>query len=875
MSRAREIKYGDSEDDQFLESGADSAGETNAWSGSDDANPKNFMIPDHAPNSPKLLKLFVQSTAINRDIEPEDFLGGIAELLFLTIVCSFIITWFYDMYYGTNRLTDNPIRNMVGYNNPCAFWDQPPTLYFAAFMFCPMVYMGIRYATMDIVRAKLTSGVQKRGGMCSVINWMYALSQCILMGIFIITPKVPEQHPTMTIHDLHWYMRVHSLCFLQFVPILCVTMSANYFEGYLSGNPKSKPTAVAWLVLSFYVCATLLETVFATYAIMAYEGNYAFAGREQFYKLNPIFMELVDYCWFISLPLAASFQPSAPNLQFKIALEPSWRHFQENDGDGDEDEDDQWDCDDGGHTMMVMLRKVMATMMLIWANALPWLALLIWAAGASHDSHILIIGGICIPLFCTCLLWLPVKFDGYGLNPFTNNCCCFTVRGSCFTPCNFTGRLLRFAKAAGVPNFRPSYAKWFEDQCDDDPSVATRFGANTRMIYGWQANKERLESMGNRIQTGELTRESELALSVMNNMMFPEAGKFCLGYDAEDHAFVRPYLARAFDCAQGKEWTLEVLRHEFQLCFSTLSVLDNNLVSRNMYDITDPTKSKTILTQLCLKVLHKIAFNRHIAKGEAEELAALQTQQLLPAACPAAVTRSLWMWSIIAGPARDTAAKWIKRYKWLCQQKWPELANATDRQMDLLGSSFLDTFLQAGGRSVPLSVDLTLGYILSKNRPECLNGMDFEKSAENIRMLMMECMRYHPLVTVLPTWVKNTEDDTCEWKHELICLDRALADPDVFPEPNEFNLQRDWTCSMAWADFACVNGDKAHPDSHCCPGKELSINMVVAFVLEYFAAGPWDVTPEAEDGDDSNGADIKFNYYGSKGFKCTKVRSRR
>ena len=36
----------------------------------------------------------------------------------------------------------------------------------------------------------------------------------------------------------------------------------------------------------------------------------------------------------------------------------------------------------------------------------------------------------------------------------------------------------------------------------------------------------------------------------------------------------------------------------------------------------------------------------------------------------------------------------------------------------MLGSTFLDAMLFAGGRSVPLAMDLVLGYILTTNKPE-------------------------------------------------------------------------------------------------------------------------------------------------------------
>ena len=67
---------------------------------------------------------------------------------------------------------------------------------------------------------------------------------------------------------------------------------------------------------------------------------------------------------------------------------------------------------------------------------------------------------------------------------------------------------------------------------------------------------------------------------------------------------------------------------------------------------------------------------------------------------------------------------------------------------------------------------------------------------------------------------------------------------------------------MAWAEFALVDGKNDHPHSHGCPAKDLSINMIVAFVQEYYAAGPWRVVDD----------DIHFDYYGTtEGFKCIKM----
>mmetsp|Transcript_10352 Transcript_10352/g.11357 ORF Transcript_10352/g.11357 Transcript_10352/m.11357 type:complete len:139 (+) Transcript_10352:69-485(+) len=136
----------------------------------------------------------------------------------------------------------------------------------------------------------------------------------------------------------------------------------------------------------------------------------------------------------------------------------------------------------------------------------------------------------------------------------------------------------------------------------------------------------------------------------------------------------------------------------------------------------------------------------------------------------------------------------------------------------------------------------------------------------------MECMRFHPVVTTLPYWIKqDVTTGQGSWQHEAVCIDRALADPAVFPDPEVFKLNRPGqdsrdesssSNSIAWADFACVDGKINHPFAHCCPAKHLSINMVVAFVLEYHAAGPWKVVNDK----------IDFDYYGTtEGFKCIKV----
>ena len=173
-----------------------------------------------------------------------------------------------------------------------------------------------------------------------------------------------------------------------------------------------------------------------------------------------------------------------------------------------------------------------------------------------------------------------------------------------------------------------------------------------------------------------------------------------------------------------------------------------------------------------------------------------------------------------------------------------------------MGSVFLDAMFFAGGRSVPLAMDLVLGYILTSNKPdtwlqrwhmaqavplldaqeyhgildsekrkstfnkqklgkgrkgqgrqlqtsakESIKGVDFKKE-ENIRSLMMEAMRFHPVVTTVPYWITSgTSTGQGRWEHEAVCIDRALADPAVFQDPDTFMLNRPGQGSTDDPDF--------------------------------------------------------------------------
>ena len=132
-----------------------------------------------------ILTLATQATGSDKLVTPELWLKATGELLFLTIVLCGIIT----LAAKPEFLEDNPVRTVLGYNNPCVVWDTPPALYLSTITFSFIVYTTIRYVTTDSQRAALVVDIN----FCTrrivyACNLLYAASIATLMLIFVIDP---------------------------------------------------------------------------------------------------------------------------------------------------------------------------------------------------------------------------------------------------------------------------------------------------------------------------------------------------------------------------------------------------------------------------------------------------------------------------------------------------------------------------------------------------------------------------------------------------------------------------------------------------------------------------------------------------------------
>eukprot|EP00929_Paragymnodinium_shiwhaense_P002277 TRINITY_DN102495_c0_g1_i1.p1 TRINITY_DN102495_c0_g1~~TRINITY_DN102495_c0_g1_i1.p1 ORF type:complete len:264 (+),score=52.87 TRINITY_DN102495_c0_g1_i1:107-898(+) len=234
-----------------------------------------------------------------RTIYPREYLAAIAELLSTSLVGSGIITWIFN----PKQLEDNPIKRMVGFNDPCVVWDAAPALYFAFIIFAPMIFLGFRYWQMDSQRAlqspKLTTW--QKHSIC-VVNFMFGMSMCLVMGIFVVTPM------DGTLHSM-W---LHAGFFLQLVIVLMFTMAMNFFEARWNGETVE---AWRWAGLLLHVVCTLNFGVGAGIGIYTYKND----GVP---VLNPTYLMCTDYAWFLSMPVCSVCMPKDAPVHVEVTWHP-------------------------------------------------------------------------------------------------------------------------------------------------------------------------------------------------------------------------------------------------------------------------------------------------------------------------------------------------------------------------------------------------------------------------------------------------------------------------------------------------------------------------------------------------------------------------
>merc|ERR1712070_983239 len=98
--------------------------------------------------------------------------------------------------YNSGIIDSNRIKDVFGYNNVCVGFDTTPSRYFAQPLMCLQGFFGIRYATLDTLRAdiewinmKVTRGRTFSYWFTFTFNFMYMVT---MLGWGMLLIALPE-----------------------------------------------------------------------------------------------------------------------------------------------------------------------------------------------------------------------------------------------------------------------------------------------------------------------------------------------------------------------------------------------------------------------------------------------------------------------------------------------------------------------------------------------------------------------------------------------------------------------------------------------------------------------------------------------------------
>ena len=235
----------------------------------------------------------------DRLITVEDYFKASGEVLALTLVATGAMT----ALFRPEVLRSNPLRDRVGYNNACVFFDEPPANWFGAISTTYLVHLILIYCQLDTRRLQLARGSLPRwylylGYAC---NMLYAVSACVFCLVFVVPPTVSV-----------WG---HTLLFVQYIVCRWVAVASNYLEGWILGQRFSRG-AVAFACV-YTACSFVLPILYIT-SLVEYDRAGFQTGEHPYF--SPYFVMTVDYAWFACLPLTTKFLPDAPPLRQRTQL---------------------------------------------------------------------------------------------------------------------------------------------------------------------------------------------------------------------------------------------------------------------------------------------------------------------------------------------------------------------------------------------------------------------------------------------------------------------------------------------------------------------------------------------------------------------------
>eukprot|EP00928_Gymnodinium_smaydae_P081515 TRINITY_DN65021_c0_g1_i1.p1 TRINITY_DN65021_c0_g1~~TRINITY_DN65021_c0_g1_i1.p1 ORF type:complete len:532 (-),score=60.96 TRINITY_DN65021_c0_g1_i1:159-1754(-) len=434
-----------------------------------------------------------------------------------------------------------------------------------------------------------------------------------------------------------------------------------------------------------------------------------------------------------------------------------------------------------------------------------------------------------------------VKHAGFGALGWMLGGTDITAFGTQFTYTNYYSHMVDMAIASTGKNQREKILKFFASFArSDNPSIADGPGPNTTTYYGHMQCKESLQELGALLASGQAQKGNELGLALLNDELWPETKTISLGLNTHDHGMVRPFLANTLDGAQRDHeicdgsvcWNAEYLTQTFKA----------NLKERESFASTD-------IDWIVSRVLHKIMMNMDVTERDAKDVIDIQGQHIkIQGLPPGILANSMIRNALKIDKVGMRKQDWIDRYTTAVKHKYSSESFAANKTKTMiLATSYSDALLLAGGLSIPSAIKnmVALAYSADMSQGSGLKDVQLQTD-DDLFNFAMETIRRYPVVGAVPFW---RQDEKGGWKRNVVSISQALRDERVFPDPKAFLLNRrshvraDDRFSIAWADYALVNGDNAHPDSRACPAKRLSVQIMMAFIRALRESGTWAIDP--------------------------------
>ena len=353
--------------------------------------------------------------------------------------------------------------------------------------------------------------------------------------------------------------------------------------------------------------------------------------------------------------------------------------------------------------------------------------------------------------------------------------------------------------------------EWLLQQCNKygDSKLGIWYGPEDKNCITYMNHedvsnllKELPKKFGTNNINGSIERQNNLGFQKLNNVIWSELKNPVIGLaqDQETHFFVREYITKVV--GQNGKWNVNMIKDYVKDFFET----------RDIFSTSDYKIWTT-------RVLHKIHFDIELSWDEAIEFMDMQRILLLSISPPESLMKNQIIRKIIGlDDAILYKKKMLEKYKIALYKIFPDLKN----DITILASNFMDSILFAGGQSVPTVLTYCTSLLYSdwlyKKIP------NFTLDSTNITNYIMEVIRYFPPVSCIVYREKHSKSIYLSL-HTAQCDKKAWGD-----DAYEFKLRPMSTylnLMVGWANGSIDNSEKFKYNSRECPGKDLSIVMIV------------------------------------------------